>query len=396
MIPLVILLTCLVIIGYVYVGYPLLVTLLAQLRQKPSFAVPETWPEVTLLIAAYNETAVIAQKLKNSLALDYPSDKLHILVAADGSSDGTEDVVRQFKSQGVQLSYRPERQGKMAAINRAMPQAKGEIVVFSDANNMYAPDTLKALIRPFTHPKVGATTGAKHILKDSNALGQSEGLYWKYESWIKKQETRLGNCTAVAGEIIAIRRALVQSPPNHIINDDFYMGMQVIRQGHRLVYVPDAKSFEPVSLTAQDEVSRRARIVAGRYQAIALAHHFLPLHQPLTIWQIISHKFLRPLVPMAMIGALTANVWLLFSNFTASQAVSLAVSGLFWGQLLFYGTAFLGSQISKTNPLNKLFYVPTFLVQSNLAALVGLYRHLAGTQTTLWQRAARQLPQSES
>ncbi|MCA9930503.1 MAG: glycosyltransferase family 2 protein [Anaerolineales bacterium] len=384
---------CIGLIVYVYAGYPLLVTLLAKLRKPSQFVTPDTWPEVTLLIAAYNEEAVIANKLENSLALDYPAERLHILVAADGSSDQTADIVHRFEPRGVALSYEPARRGKMAAINRAFPNTRGDVIVFSDANNLYDAGAIKALIRPFSDPTVGATTGAKRILKGDGALGESEGLYWKYESFIKKQETRLGCCTAVAGEIIALRRAAFVTPPDYVINDDFYMGMRLTRQGYRVVYVPEAHSFEPVSLSAEDEVGRRARIVAGRYQAIALAHQLLPFKRPLIVWQIVSHKFLRPLVPLAMIGALLSNLWLLLFPVSGQSVLWQQVAFIL--QILFYAAAAIGSRLPKTHPLAKILYLPTFLVQSNGAALIGLYRFLTGRQSVLWQRAPRQLQQSK-
>ncbi|MBA3533968.1 MAG: glycosyltransferase family 2 protein, partial [Ardenticatenales bacterium] len=293
-------------IVYTYVGYPLLLTLLARTRPQPRPYAPIR-PTVTLLITAYNEEAVIAEKLENSLALDYPRERLQILVAADGSDDQTPEIVRGYAARGVELSFSPPRRGKMAAINRAMPLARGEIVVFSDANNLYDPTTLQALVKPFFDPEIGATSGAKVILRGDGALGESEGLYWKYESFVKKQETRLDSCAGVAGEIFALRRRLFESPPEAIINDDFYMAMRLIGRGYRVVYVPEARSAERVSLSAEDERARRARIIAGRYQAIALAPSYLPLQRPLVVWQIVSHKFLRPLVPFAMLGALVAN-----------------------------------------------------------------------------------------
>lgn len=384
---------CVSAILYTYLGYPALLTLLARLRPKPPQYAPTT-PPVTLLIAAYNEETVIAQKLENSLALDYPRDKLQILVAADGSSDHTPDLVRGYAHRGVELSYSPPRRGKMAAINRAMTQARGEIVVFSDANNLYEPAVLAELVPPFTNPRVGAVTGAKSILSGDGALGESEGLYWRYESFIKKQETRLGCCTGVAGEILAIRRNLFELPPDNIINDDFYLAMSLIKRGYRVVYAPQARSWERVSLSAQDEVARRARIVAGRYQAIALAPQLLPWQRPLVVWQVLSHKFLRPLVPLAMMGALLANLLTVFWPDRSRRNNLFHLTPPFNGlmlllQLLFYGLAWLGNSIERRGKLGKLLYLPTFLVNSNLAALIGLYRSLTGGQTSLWQRVRR-------
>jgi cellulose synthase/poly-beta-1,6-N-acetylglucosamine synthase-like glycosyltransferase len=382
-------------IVYTYAGYPLLLAMLARLRPKPK-PYPPAFPSVTLLIAAYNEQAVIKDKIENSLNLDYPRGQLQILIAADGSTDNTADIVRSFNQQGVGLSYSPERRGKMAAINRAMPLARGEIVVFSDANNLYAPDALSELVKPFADPTVGASSGAKVIIRSDEALGESEGIYWKYESFIKKQETRLGCCTGVAGEILALRRNLFIPPPDTIINDDFYMAMQVIRQGYRVVYVPTAISNEPPSLSAQDEITRRSRIIAGRYQAIARAFEWLPLRRPLVIWQIVSHKFLRPMVPLAMAGALIANILGVVFPAQAShlwgKLIFLAppIGWIMLGlQAVFYGLAWIGRYISRGSLVGRLLYLPTFLVNSNLAAVIGLYRYLTGRQSAVWQRVRR-------
>lgn len=376
------------IVLYAYAGYPAALSLLARVWQRPPHTA-EITPSVTLLIAAYNEEASIAAKLENSLALDYPREKLQILVTADGSSDRTPQIVEQFADRGVELNYAPPRQGKMAAINRAMPRATGDIILFSDANNMYAPDTIREMVKPFADPEVGATSGAKHILKGDGALGDSEGLYWKYESYIKQQETLLGSCTGVVGELFAIRRVLFQSPPDSVINDDFYMAMQLIGRGYRIIYVPTAHSSERVSLSAEDEKARRSRIVAGRYQALDL----LPWHKPLVVWQIVSHKLLRPLVPVAMLVALLTNVLaVLFPSRRPRRLRRLSApfgAILLAGQALFYGLAWLGNRTTSHGKLSKVLYLPTFLVNSNMAALTGLYRSATKRQSTLWQRAQR-------
>jgi len=377
-------------IVYAYAGYPLLLAVLARLRPRPVQLSTHT-PTLTLLIAAYNEADIIAAKLDNSLALDYPADHLQILVAADGSNDATPDIVAGYADRGVRLSYQPARQGKMAAINRAMPQATGAIVVFSDANNLYCPDTLRELVQPFADPQVGITSGAKQIIAGDGALGESEGLYWRYESFIKKQETTVDSCVGVAGEVLALRRHLFEPPPAEIINDDFYLALRVLQQGYRVVYVPTARSYERISATAQDEVTRRTRIVAGRYQAMVRGRALLPWNRPLLLWQIVSHKYLRPLVPLAMITAFVAN-WVAVTPLatrhqgrTPTRLAQLTL-GL---QLFFYGLSLLGTMIKFGGKAGKLLYLPTYLVQSNAAALVGLYRFLLGQQTVRWQRVAR-------
>jgi poly-beta-1,6-N-acetyl-D-glucosamine synthase len=378
---------------YTYAGYPLLLGLFARLK-PPKATYPPYEPFITLLIAAYNEESIIALKLENSLLLNYPREKLQIIVAADGSNDKTVDLVKQFADRGVELSYSPERRGKMVAINRAMELARGEVVVFSDANNMYEPETLKLLSAPFVDKEVGAVSGAKSILKGDGALGDSEGAYWKYESWIKKQETRLGCTTGVSGEVWAIRRALFERPPSVIINDDFYMAMRIVKKGYRMVYVPEARSIERVSLTAQDEVTRRTRIVAGRYQAISLASELVPFNWPLVTWQVISHKFMRPLVPLGMIGAFVCNVILIIWEPLAGNLAFLRLASpwnlIFMGlQIAFYVLAGIGSMLPSKHKLARLFYLPTFLVNSNLAALYGLLRYMRGGQSTLWTKVRR-------
>jgi cellulose synthase/poly-beta-1,6-N-acetylglucosamine synthase-like glycosyltransferase len=387
---------CILFIGYVYVGYPLIVALLARLRRPPEEN-PAIAPQVSILIAAYNEQDIIAAKLENALALDYPHECVQIMVAVDGSDDRTAEIVQSFENRGVELSYDVRRRGKMVAINRAVPRLKHEIVVFSDANNMYPPDALLELVKPFCNSRVGAVTGSKSIAGDSDAHSRADSLYWKYESFIKVNETRLGSCTGVAGEILAIRKSLYQAPPAHVINDDFFIGMAVLRQGYRLVYAPKARSLERSSLTEKDEAMRRSRIVAGRYQAMLMAGSILPWRNPLLVWQIVSHKFMRPLVPLVMILAFTATLaaclWPLPALDTGGRAwlyLAYPYNFLFLaGQVLIAMLAFLGSSLKEWGMLGKLLYIPTFLVHSNMAALSGLYSFFTGKQTALWKRARR-------
>jgi len=226
-------------------------------------------------------------------------------------------------------------------------------------------------------------------------LGASEGLYWKYESFIKKQESRLGSCTSVAGEILAIRKDLYVAPPDNIINDDFFIAMQIIRKDYRLVYAPEARSIERVSLTARDEVIRRTRINAGRYQAISMAGRVLPLNNPVLVWQIISHKFMRPLVPFFMIGAgITNLIAVIFPPETDSalylgSPFSLILLVL---QVIFYSVAFIGAGAKyeeRQNRLARFLYIPTFLINSNFAALRGYVQFMRGQQSHLWERIQR-------
>jgi poly-beta-1,6-N-acetyl-D-glucosamine synthase len=379
---------------YTYFGYPVLIFLLAKMIHKPE-AYQTYQPSVTLLIAAYNEEAVIEEKIKNSLTINYPKELFQVLIVTDGSADKTPEIAKRYINYGIEILHKTERRGKMAAINRALPNARGEIVVFSDANNYYQPDTILKLIQPFGNPAVGAVTGAKVIGQGDGSLGASEGLYWKYESFIKKQESRAGSCTSAAGEVLAIRKNLYSPPPDHVINDDFYIAMQIVRNGYRLVYVPEARSIERVSPSAQDEIARRTRINAGRFQAITMAGQILPFNRPLLVWQILSHKFLRPIVPFCMIGAAISNLlavlfppqakglWILSKPFSIIFLVL---------QILFYAAAWMGSKAinrGEQNRLVRLFYLPTFLTNSNYAALMGFFRFLRGSQSHMWERIQR-------
>lgn len=385
-------------IVYAYGGYPAVLAILAKRRPRSPRSVDaglaEILPSVTLLIAAYNEETSIQQKIENSLQLDYPRELVQIVVAADGSDDRTPEIVSRFAAQGVELSYIPPRRGKLAAINRAMSLARGTIVVFSDANNLYDAGTLRALVAPFSNPAVGAVCGAKSIVHQGDPLGASDGLYWAYESKIKELESRVGSCTGVSGEILAIRRDLFEPAPDHVINDDFFIAMRIIRRGYRVVYAPSARSYEAISSDPRDERTRRSRIVAGRYQSMMLAPQLLTPRQPLIAWQVVSHKFLRPLVPWAMAGALITNV---LAAMKPARPLQHPLRGLhahvarilLLGQALFYAAAWIGTAKRPRGRLGRLFSVPAFLTNSNFAAAVGLFRFLTKRETVLWSRVPR-------
>jgi len=384
---------CVAGIFYVYAGYPLVLTLLARLRPRSIPYVAKT-PGVTLLIAAYNEEDVIAAKLENSLKLDYPSDRLQILVSDDCSDDRTLAIVQLFAHKGVELSHAPARCGKMAAINRAIPQARHEILVFSDANAFYEESTLRELVKPFSDPEVGAVAGSKNVIKEDGVLAAADGLYWRYESYIKQQETRLGSCVGVSGEVFAIRRDLFESPPGSVINDDFFFAMSIFQKGYRVAYAPQARSREYVSSNERDEIVRRARIITGRYQAMGMSIRSLPYWRPLIVWQVISHKYLRPLVPFMMIGAFLSNMISLIWAYPVESLplLSLAVPFnwfFFLLQIIFYFFAWLGAHVTYRGFLGKLLYLPTFLVNSNYAALLGFYNYITGKSTVIWEKVPR-------
>ena len=378
---------------YTYIGYPVLIAFIAKLIPFQGGASSVLDPSVTLLITAYNEEAVIEKKIENSLLLNYPPDRLQIIVATDGSSDRTVEIVESFHDRGVKLNHTSLRDGKLAAINRAIVQAHGDIVVFSDANNIYDPDAIRKLITPFSDPNVGASTGAKLIIQDGGDLSGAEGIYWNYESWIKTNETILGTCTSSVGEILAIRRELYQPPPSHIINDDYYIVLDLIKRGFRVFYVADARSFEYSSATVRDEMVRRTRMNTGKYQAMFMSSGLLPFNRPIVMWQIVSHKYFRALLPFGFIGALLANIFLVLlpgDTSTSLSGMSVSYAERFLSiQLFFYLLAALGNLVKLPGLLGKMFYLPTYLVNSNIAILRGFYGFISGKQTNIWERVRR-------
>jgi len=377
--------------AYTYVGYPLLMATLSRLR-KPRTDHAGHLPPLTLVIAAFNEELVIGAKLEQSLALDYPSDRLQIIVAADGSDDRTAEIAAGYADRGVLVLHEAERAGKLAAITRAVEVASGDIVVFSDANNRYDGAALREMAAPFADPGVGAVSGRKAVI-DDDALGYSEGLYWRYESAIKRWETRFGSTVGVNGEIIAVRRNLFSTAPPGIINDDTWLARLVLRGGHRIAYAERALSIERVSADAAAEKERRSRMVAGQIQVLLRAHRELPWRRPVVTWQLISHKLLRPLVPLWMAACLIASLLSLVYPGSGGGLGGIVALAPPWNvtavasQAVFYLLVVVGGRT--TGPLGKVAYIPRFLWDSNVAAARGMARILSGRQTALWDRVAR-------
>jgi poly-beta-1,6-N-acetyl-D-glucosamine synthase len=368
---------------YVYVGYPLLLIIVSVIYKRPINRAQIT-PSVSLIIAAYNEEDVIEQKIINSLELDYPDDRLQIMVVADGSTDGTARRAESMGHDNVLILHEPERRGKSAALNRGVAQAAGEILVFSDANAFYYPDAIKNLVRNFNDPEVGCVSGKKTVQKSASTVAGSEGAYWKYESFIKKRESLLHSTAGVVGEMNAIRKTLFQPIPQDIINDDAYLALTVMKKGHRVIYEPEAISWESSAASTQDEVIRRRRINAGRYQLLFKAGELFPWKYPLPLFMLISHKVLRLVLPFAMFGAFILNAALLL--FPDVPPVMVA---LFMLQAGAYLLALVG-KLTEDRALNlKLPRIAYYVVSSNLASLQGFWRFVKGQQTVLWEKAQR-------
>lgn len=367
-------------IAYTFVGYPVLAWLLSVTRSDPLRVDPSFAPQVSLVILAYNESALILDKLENALALDYPRDRLEVLLVADGSDDGTAELAREVP--GVRVLYEPERRGKLAAMNRAARHARGEILVFSDANNRYTPEALRELAAPFADARVGVVTGRKAIDDGSGrALDHAEGLYWRYESKLKEWESAAGSVTAVAGEILAFRREAFIEPPAGTMNEDFVQAMLAALEGWRIVYAPRARSLERASATVADEATRRARLVTGRWQALSVLLPRLLVRRPGLAWRVASHKGLRPLVPWALAAAAASNAAL------ARSARWPRATGLV--HLGFYAAAAAGWFGERRGRRNRALYLPYYFCRMNVATLRGLGDHVTHRHEAVWARVER-------
>ena len=360
------------IVMYTFLGYPLLVGLLVRCAHRPVRKAAIT-PGVTLLIPAYNEAPVIARKIENSLALDYPPERLEIIVVTDGSDDGTVDIVAGYGERGVRLYHQPQRQGKMAAINRVMPLVGGEIVVFSDANAMIERGALRALVRNFADPSVGGVAGEKRV------LGGGEGLYWRYESFLKRCDNALSSVMGAAGELFAIRRCLFEPPPPNALIDDFVISLRLVETGWRVVYEPEAVVMEEPSPTLAGEWRRRSRIAAGGFQSIQWLSGMLNPARGRVAWQYFSHRVLRwAATPFLLPAIYGLNLLLLGLPFY--RLVLLAQTAFYAAALLGYALARRGMQ---RGPLHAVFY----FCFTNVAALAGFWRYVTGTQPVTWAKA---------
>ena len=351
---------------YLYFGFPLLLAVMAKLFSRPVRKAPIE-PFVSLLIPAYNEADVIEEKLAACRRLDYPADKLEVVVASDGSTDATADVVRPH-ADGVRvrlLDFERNR-GKLAMLNAVVPQLAGEIVVFSDAASMPSPNAVRELASNFADPRVGAVSGVYRIEnRDSHQLGRQAGFYWRYETWIKQKEAEIGSILGAHGALYAIRRELYPRLDASVINDDFVIPMRIARAGWRVAYEPAAAAVEEAH--EMGGFGRRIRIMTGNIEQLTEVLGFLwPPGKWLTLFFLVSHKAGRMFAPPAMIAALVANLFLL-----EQPLYQLTMAG----QAGFYALAALGAL--DLLPL-KALRLPYYFTMINLAALIGLARLLSG------------------
>ncbi|QMU27701.1 glycosyltransferase family 2 protein [Adhaeribacter radiodurans] len=379
------------ILFYSYFGYGLVLFGLVKAKRIFKPTVPyftdseELLPDVTVVVAAYNEEDYITEKIENTLALQYPSEKLKLLVVTDGSSDQTPNLVKKYPQ--VTLLHQPERKGKIAAVERAMPYVSTGIVVFTDANTMLNQEAIVKLVRHYQDEKVGAVAGEKRILvKEKDAAhGAGEGIYWKYESALKKWDSELYTVVGAAGELFSIRTKLFEPVPHDTLIEDFYMTLRIAQKGHKVRYEPEAYALEGPSASVGEELKRKIRIAAGGIQAVVRLSSLLNLAKyGLLSFQYISHRVLRwTLAPLALLMLLISNIVLVKISYNPFFQLVLVL------QLFFYLAALLG-KICETRKLKiKAFFVPYYFLIMNYAVYLGFARFLKGSQSVLWEKAKR-------
>ncbi|HET9057251.1 MAG TPA: glycosyltransferase family 2 protein [Chitinophagaceae bacterium] len=341
-------------------------------------------PEITFIVAAYNEKDCIENKILNSLALNYPKEKLSYIFVTDGSDDGTNAIVAKYPQ--ITLLHQAERKGKSAALNRAMQITKSPITVFSDANTFLNKNALTYLVKHYTDPVIGGVSGEKKIKTGTilNNTGIGENAYWKYESLLKQLETSFHSLAGSAGELFSIRTALYKPFPEQIILDDFYTALKINEQGFKIVYEPMAVAIESPSSSLKEEKKRKVRIAAGAFQLLFTFTNLLNIFKyPAFAFQFISHKLLRwTLAPVCIVTLFGTNFFL--------KNERIVYDYFFYVQVFFYLFSFIGWILYKLKKITTIFYYPFYFLFMNYCNVAGLYNYVTGKQKVLWEKSKRQ------
>ena len=371
---------------YGYLGYPFMLGFLARFApRRASRSSFSDLPSVSLLISAYNEIAVIPEKLENALALDYPKNLLEIIVVSDCSDDGTDEAVARFAPSGVRLIRQNQRKGKTAGLNLAVPQAKGFILVFSDANAIYRPDAIKQLVQHFTDAHVGYVVGNARYLDKASATqaDQAEGLYWRLETWLKKKESALYSVVGGDGALYAIRRELY-SPLRPTDINDFLNPLQIIDHGYLGIFEPAAVCYEEAAGSFAKEFRRRVRIISRSLHAVWRARGVLnPLRHTRHWFLLVSHKLLRWLAPFFLLAMLFTNLFLLGSPFFAVVFVL---------QIAFYALAAVGGILQERHGSWRALSAPFYFCLVNVASFIAIFKCLTGDLSGTWAPPRQKVP----
>ena len=380
------------VVFYAYLGYGIVLWALVRLKRalRPARPLPESpLPAVTYIVCAYNEEDWIEQKIANSLALDYPPERIHFCFVTDGSDDRTEELARRFPyPPGTRWSllHQPERRGKIAAFQRAMQQVDTPVVVSTDANTLVNREAALRIVRHFADPAVGAVAGEKRISmgEKADAGSAGEGIYWQYESLLKKWDAELWSVVGAAGELFAFRTEVYEHVPTDTIVEDFYLTMRIAQKGYRVQYEPEAFAVESSSASVAEELKRKVRIAAGGLQAVARLAPLLNIFRyGMLTFQYVSHRALRwTLAPLFLPVLLAVNMLLALQG-------SLFYRGLLLLQILFYSAALAGYLLEKRRMKIKAFFVPYYFCLMNYSMYAGFVRLVRGRQSVLWERAKR-------
>lgn len=369
---------CLAIVVYTYVGYGLILYLLVFIKRLAIKAKPladitdDCLPEVTLMVCAYNEEDIISEKMSNIHSLDYPADRLHLVWVTDGSTDNTNSILSAYPD--VKIVFSPERRGKSAALKHGIKEVSTEIVMMTDANTMLNPGAVREIVRLMQTPKVGCVSGEKKVMakSDSDEAAQGEGLYWKYESTLKRLDSELYSAMGAAGELCVIRRQLMTDIPDDTLLDDFVISMEIVRMGYKIAYTSKAFAMEYGSADLHEESKRKRRIAAGGLQSSWRLRSLMnPLRHPVVAFQFVSHRVLRwTITPVCLFALIPLNTILVLSG----EGIIYTIIWIL--QILFYASALAGMRISK------------YFVFMNLNVFRGMAYLLNNTSGT-WEKAKR-------
>lgn len=375
--------SCAIII-YNYAGYAVIAQVINKLGPKKTPKSNTTQlPQISFIVAAYNEADFIKKKIENSLDQDYPADKIEFIFVTDGSSDQTPEIIRKYPA--IRLLHQPERNGKSAAINRAVAAAKNEILIFSDANTTLNREATLLIAQHYAAPQIGGVAGEKKVISAGadDEVGAGEGAYWKYESALKKIDARFYSVVGAAGELFSLRTSLYEHLSPAIILDDFVLSLKVCEKGYKVAYEPNAYAMEEPSFSFGDEQKRKVRIAAGGFQSIGILSSLLKFwRHPRLTFLYVSHRVLRwAATPFCLVLALISNAILSFTTKNPVYIVFLA------GQLLFYGLAAAAALLPGKQP--KLLKLPYYFTFMNISVLLGFVRFLRGKQSGVWEKARR-------
>lgn len=381
---------CLALVFYTYLGYGILLWVLIRLKrlfkgkpEKAQLPPKDELPEVTLMICAYNEQDIVDIKMENTHQITYP--KLHVVWVTDGSNDATNDYLAKYPD--VQVIFSPERRGKTAALNHGLSEVTDELVVMTDANTMLNPESITEIVRCFMDPQVACVAGEKHVIArhEGQAAAEGEGLYWKYESTLKRWDGELYSAMGAAGELCAIRRSLYEPMPENALLDDFVMSLRMVDKGYKIAYTSDAYAMEYGSADLAEESKRKRRIAAGGLQSIWWLRDMMnPFRQPLVAFQLISHRVLRwSITPIALLLLIPLNVILVFMKAGTLYSIIWIL------QIMFYLSAFLGYWLEKNGKKNKFLYIPYYFLFMNLNVFRGMAYLKSHQNSGAWEKAKR-------